>query len=293
MHPPPAADQQPPGGGASEPGGMGDPGTPSLDDTGVTAAPEPVQVRIPRWVLVVYAVVVAAMTGWGQVPAMDGLYLGVLALLMPALAILQLGAVDRTQIDTVTAYGSTMVTLVVLAIPALVLGWRWFGLGALGLGTAPGLDLVAWTLILIAAGMAVLIVSRALRFRFRLQETDFLETILPRTPRERRWFVGVSLVAGVCEEIVYRGYLISALATLTPDVWTALILSTLLFAVVHAYQGWFGILRTAVLGFLLGLSFVLSGTLWPAILAHVAINLLAGLVVTDYLTANPPTTEPA
>jgi membrane protease YdiL (CAAX protease family) len=50
------------------------------------------------------------------------------------------------------------------------------------------------------------------------------------------------------------------------------------FGLLHAYQGPLGMMRTALLGLLLAASLLLSGSIWPAITAHVALDLLGGLV---------------
>jgi membrane protease YdiL (CAAX protease family) len=44
-----------------------------------------------------------------------------------------------------------------------------------------------------------------------------------------------------------------------------------------------GIVRTTCLGFLLAASFLLSGSLWPAVLAHTILDVLGGLVLGETL----------
>jgi membrane protease YdiL (CAAX protease family) len=62
-----------------------------------------------------------------------------------------------------------------------------------------------------------------------------------------------------------------------------LALTSGVFGVLHAYQGWIGTVRAAALGGLLAWGFLLSGSLVPAIVAHTAIDLLAGIVLSDVL----------
>jgi membrane protease YdiL (CAAX protease family) len=47
--------------------------------------------------------------------------------------------------------------------------------------------------------------------------------------------------------------------------------------VLHGYQGVLGIARTGVMGAMLAWGFLASGSLWPAIVAHAAIDMVAGL----------------
>jgi membrane protease YdiL (CAAX protease family) len=63
----------------------------------------------------------------------------------------------------------------------------------------------------------------------------------------------------------------------------AAVLSSLVFGILHAYQGWLGIVRTALLGMILAASFVVSGSLWPAIIAHALLDVLVGLVFAETL----------
>jgi len=65
--------------------------------------------------------------------------------------------------------------------------------------------------------------------------------------------------------------------------WGAALLSSTLFGLLHAYQGWLGIVRTAALGFVLAASFIITGALWPAILAHAILDVMAGVFLGESL----------
>ena len=65
--------------------------------------------------------------------------------------------------------------------------------------------------------------------------------------------------------------------------WAAALLSSAVFGVLHAYQGWLGMVRTGMLGLLLAAAFLLSGSLWPCIVAHAILDLVAGLLLGDTL----------
>lgn len=99
--------------------------------------------------------------------------------------------------------------------------------------------------------------------------------ILPRTVREYRWFAAVSVTAGCCEELLYRGFLIWYLNHWCPPA-ISLILSCTAFGLAHYYQGRSGILKTGIVGLLMGMVYLLTETLlWP-MLAHALIDLGAG-----------------
>jgi len=81
--------------------------------------------------------------------------------------------------------------------------------------------------------------------------------------------------AGVCEEILFRGFLIRWLhgGALGLPLVGALAASSLIFGLGHAYQGFKGVLSTAVGGLVLGLLFLLSGQLIPAMVLHALLDL--------------------
>ena len=62
------------------------------------------------------------------------------------------------------------------------------------------------------------------------------QPLLPSTTEERVGFLGLSVTAGLCEEFLFRGYLIWVLAPYL-GWWGAAAFSRLSFGVVHAYQG--------------------------------------------------------
>ena len=84
--------------------------------------------------------------------------------------------------------------------------------------------------------------------------------------------LGSALVTPVLEEILHRGVVFGRLRR-RMDMWPAVILSALVFAVLH-----FNIVQF-IYAFLLGMVFALfvekTGLLYPAILAHIVANAIA------------------
>jgi membrane protease YdiL (CAAX protease family) len=119
--------------------------------------------------------------------------------------------------------------------------------------------------------------------RLGVRETPLLHQLLPRTLPERVVFAFLSLSAGVGEEVAFRGFAIPGLVLLMGSEWEAALISSLAFGVLHGYQGWLGVVRTGAMGFVLASSFVLSGSLWPAIVAHAVLDLVSGLILGDTL----------
>lgn len=98
-----------------------------------------------------------------------------------------------------------------------------------------------------------------------------LAPFLPQTGEQLCWGLAVSLAAGLCEEIAYRGYLMAYLGHWLPWGWQ-IGGSALIFGIAHAYQGKAGVLMTTVIGAGLGALYVIGGSLWPAILLHAALD---------------------
>ena len=104
---------------------------------------------------------------------------------------------------------------------------------------------------------------------------SFADPLVPRTSGERRGFWLLSITAGICEEILFRGFLMWFIATWTGLV-AAVVISSLLFGCAHIYLGTAHVPKTAIVGLLLALVVVASGSLGPAIVIHAAVDLNAG-----------------
>lgn len=115
------------------------------------------------------------------------------------------------------------------------------------------------------------------RASVRQQAFGKIADIMPHTRSELYWFGGVSLTAGFCEEVLFRGYFIWALAPWL-GWWGAAALSLLIFASGHAYQGWNGALRTGIVGALFTLVVAIFDSLWPAIVLHFLLDLGMGII---------------
>jgi uncharacterized protein len=102
-----------------------------------------------------------------------------------------------------------------------------------------------------------------------------LAYLLPSTHEERLWWWMVCITAGVCEEVVYRGFLLHYFHT-TPlhlSLTLALVVSSVIFGIGHLYQGIAGAVQTAVIGFLLGVMYLMTGNLLLPVLVHAMMDL--------------------
>ena len=99
--------------------------------------------------------------------------------------------------------------------------------------------------------------------------------ILPRSNGEFALFLGVALVAGIWEELLYRGFLIWFLIPYA-NAAGAIYLSSAAFAIGHLYQGWRGIPRAGAVGLIFAAAYVLSGSLWWLMALHALVDLFGG-----------------
>jgi len=107
---------------------------------------------------------------------------------------------------------------------------------------------------------------------FRKLVPDFT-ALIPTTGRERWLFAVVAISAGICEEIVFRGWLLYVLHRLGGLNGTALILiGAALFGLCHIYQGVTGVIGTTLAGVLLAALYVATGTLLVPMVLHSLID---------------------
>ena len=78
----------------------------------------------------------------------------------------------------------------------------------------------------------------------------------------------LSISAGVCEEIVFRGYLQRQFHAATGSIAIAVILQGAVFGLAHSYQGWKQVIVIAALGILYGMLVAWRRNLRASMLAH-------------------------
>lgn len=194
------------------------------------------------------------------------------------------GPLERSEPSTrLRVYRHIMIESWSLAVA--VLAW-WFGAGraAPAIGFAAPRGWPFWIGVVVTAAAAVLLgiqiagvrASAETRARIRHQLAGVAGLLIPRSGRERRAFTALSLTAGFCEEVLFRGFLIWYLRTWLP-LPVAVAGSAVLFGIAHLYQGWGGVLKTAAAGAVLGAAYALTGSLWVPIALHATVDVTSGL----------------
>ncbi|HEX8290035.1 MAG TPA: type II CAAX endopeptidase family protein [Pyrinomonadaceae bacterium] len=126
--------------------------------------------------------------------------------------------------------------------------------------------------------LGLIVVPMLARFGKNVTVGD-IEALLPRTKNEKLWFIFVALSAGIWEELIFRGYGLRLFESVGFTGFPLLIVTAIVFGLVHIYQGILGVLLTAAMGALFTVIYIQTGSLWWSILAHIFIDLRALLLV--------------
>ena len=193
---------------------------------------------------------------------------------------------ELTARDRLSLYASTIVFqwLIVFAV-----AWRCFRRGVspeeLGISTSDPWR-IAWTTIALTG---VLCLNQVIGLRRITQIPEekrgslfrITERIMPRTPREMTLYTGLACTAGVSEEFLYRGFVLVCFVRMIVNFWppntAAAVLSSAWFALAHVYQGKRGLITTFVVGMIFAGIRIWTGSLIPAIVAHIGIDLTVGI----------------
>ncbi|WP_067963963.1 CPBP family intramembrane glutamic endopeptidase [Nocardiopsis trehalosi] len=99
-----------------------------------------------------------------------------------------------------------------------------------------------------------------------------LTVLAPRSRAERRAAGLLAVTAGVCEEVLYRGLFVALGVALGLPVWAAAVLSCVLFALAHVYQGWWGLVGPGLVGALFMVVYLGTGSLFVPIVLHILLD---------------------
>ena len=229
-----------------------------------------------RWLATIAAASVVVWFATAGLAAGAQLLTVLLLVVFPAAFSLQAGIADEVPdgISRLGVYGGSAAGLLLLA--GLVYGVArasGFGNASFGLVLPPVDAALLWAAGITAAGLAIQVAARALGEG----ESALLLYVLPRSDGDKAAFVGLSLCAGTCEELAYRGFLLTALTTTTGNALAAALIGAAAFGVLHAYQRRDGVLRAGLLGLLLTLPVVATGSIVPSMIAHTALDVIGGI----------------
>jgi membrane protease YdiL (CAAX protease family) len=177
-------------------------------------------------------------------------------------------------IPRVRFFKQTIIFQIVLAGIAILIAWT-HGVMSMPLPQRP---LLSWSV----AALLYLLMLLLLKLRWPGRSAASkrrLYDILPHNKSEFVWYVLVCVVAGIAEEIIYRGVMTELLQSLIRVGIVTMTLVSISFAAAHAMQG----LRSMISIFAIALA--CHGLVWiaqslvPIMVVHFAYDLTAGMLI--------------
>ncbi len=104
-----------------------------------------------------------------------------------------------------------------------------------------------------------------------------LGPLLPQTGVELAWWIAISITAGFCEEIMFRGYLQKQFRAATRSSLVGILGQAAVFGIAHAYQGGRRIVLIACYGVLFGLLAAWRKSLRPGMMEHALQDSVSGI----------------
>ena len=122
--------------------------------------------------------------------------------------------------------------------------------------------------------------------KFREAQTKELPSVtkfLPQTKKEKWLFSFVALSAGVCEEIIFRGFLLFLIPAIFSGmpIYLVILILTVIFGIGHFYQGLGGIMGKAIVGALFMCLYLVTDSLLLAMLLHFLLDLVGAFLVSE------------
>lgn len=111
----------------------------------------------------------------------------------------------------------------------------------------------------------------------QLAETPFMPTRWQEIPA----YLVMCSAAGICEELIFRGYMITffryVLAGLPGVSAWAIVVPAAIFGIAHYYQGAKAVFKILVLSVLFGMIFWHSGSLYAVMILHFSVDFIGGI----------------
>lgn len=113
-------------------------------------------------------------------------------------------------------------------------------------------------------------------------DTVAYQILIPKSSVEKRWFLFVSLTAGICEELVWRGCLIFLLSNIfSVHIIVVYMVSCILFGLAHCYQGVYGVIKTSIIAILFIMIYIVTDSIIPGIILHFLFDYSSAFLIKD------------
>jgi uncharacterized protein len=136
-------------------------------------------------------------------------------------------------------------------------------------------DLGLGIVFLVVFGFALL---QGISYLLKPETPKTMLTMMPQNWFEMILWVLMSLTAGFCEEVIFRGYLRRQFSALTRSLVGGIVLQAIIFGLSHGYQGWKLMLLISIYGICFGVYARWRRSLRPGMLAHALEDTAGGLL---------------
>jgi CAAX protease family protein len=173
----------------------------------------------------------------------------------------------------------------------LIFGFIWFGLRLrkrpirILLGENWGgarqilRDLGIAVLFLVTSNLVLSLISHLLK----AAPNAAIRSLLPHTPAEIAVYSLLTVTAGICEEIIFRGYLQRQFSVFFKSAAAGVVLQGIMFGASHGYQGLKFMVIIVVYGVMFGLLAQSRRSLRPGMIAHFLQDLTVGVVTGRFM----------
>jgi uncharacterized protein len=172
-----------------------------------------------------------------------------------------------------------------LAVAVLLASWKYIGRASASALDWPPLHWVHDHLsgdfgmgLAIGAVIAAVVVLVLPIFLLRNQAGEVpaigdVASLLPRTRGELKYGAGLSLNAGLVEELLFRLGMPALVFGIIGNGALAFLVASVLFGLLHVYQKVWGVLGATVLGLVFSVLYLLTGSIWVVIIVHAVVDL--------------------
>lgn len=104
-------------------------------------------------------------------------------------------------------------------------------------------------------------------------------SFLPQQKTELPSYLLLCLCAGIFEEIIYRGFMVTYFMPTDYNniPWMAILTPAVLFSLAHYYQGWTAVLKIIVFSILFAIIFIYTKSIYPTIIIHFLVDVSSGI----------------
>lgn len=140
-------------------------------------------------------------------------------------------------------------------------------------------DLLLAAAFWIAASVVLAVLGLLLQFAHVASPQKTLALLAPRNGTEVTLWILLSISAGICEELVFRGYLLQQFASVKDRLWVGVVVSSLLFGMAHGYEGVAGILAITAYGAMFCALAIGRKSLRAGMMAHAWHDIVSGVAL--------------